>query len=65
MGEQTRFRPGDRAPNDGVYMETGKNDFPIGIEDPRRIELKKGDRFPETADDDRVWVLARKGRSLR
>lgn len=24
MGEQTEFEPGDKAPNDGIYMEVGE-----------------------------------------
>ena len=55
MGERTLFEPGDRVPNDGVYMETGEDDFHMGINDPREVELKVGDRFPETQNDDRKW----------
>ena len=60
MGEQTRFHGGDEAPNDGVYVETGTKDIHMGIQDPRRVKLKKGDKLPDPATDDRVWVLERK-----
>lgn len=56
MGERTQFEPGDRAPNDGVYIETGEDDFHMGINDPRQVELQAGDRFPETSNDDRKWT---------
>lgn len=27
MGEKTEFEPGDKVPNDGVYMEVGEKAF--------------------------------------
>jgi hypothetical protein len=60
MGERTRFRPGDKAPNDGIYMEVGVDDFHMGIEDPRRVVVKKGQKLPDTKNQDRLWVLTRK-----
>jgi hypothetical protein len=56
MGEQTRFEPGQKAPNDGHYMEVGEKAFHMGIENPQIIELKKGQKFPETRNKDRKWV---------
>jgi len=56
MGEWTEFNPGDSAPNNGKYIEVGDNDYHMGIEDPRQIELEKGQRFPETSKKDRKWV---------
>lgn len=55
MGERTEFSPGDEAPNDGVYMEIGENDFHMGINDPQQVRLKKGQRFPETKNKNRKW----------
>jgi hypothetical protein len=55
MGEKTEFEPGDKAPNDGQYMEVGERSFHMGIENPKIITLKKGDSFPETTNDDRKW----------
>jgi hypothetical protein len=56
MGERTQFNPGQKAPNDGRYMEVGENAFHMGINDPKIIELKKGDSFPETSNHNRKWV---------
>lgn len=57
MGERTEFVKGDRAPNDGEYMEAGeKHDAIMGIEDPQTVTLKKGEKFPDTKNDDRKWI---------
>ncbi len=55
MGEWSQFNPGHRAPNDGVYMEVGERAFHMGIESPRKITLKKGERFPDTSNHNRKW----------
>ncbi|MBN2981166.1 MULTISPECIES: YjzC family protein [Cohnella] len=55
MGEWSEFEPGDRAPNDGVYIEIGEASFHTGITDPKRVHLKKGERFPETQNKNRKW----------
>jgi hypothetical protein len=55
-GEPSLFNPGDKAPNDGVYIETGEDDFHMGIEDPAQVELKKGQKFPETTNRNRKWT---------
>jgi hypothetical protein len=55
MGEKTEFRPGEQAPNDGKYTEIGENDFHMGINDPLKITLKAGERFPETSNHNRKW----------
>jgi hypothetical protein len=56
MGEQTLFNPGDKAPNQGTYIETGDRDRIMGIENPEQIELDKGEHFPETTNQDRKWT---------
>jgi len=56
MGEWSEFEPGQRAPNSGRYREVGENDRIMGIEDPRIIELEKGERFPPTKNKNRKWV---------
>jgi len=53
MGEQTEFRTGDKAPNNGVYIEFGETGSLV--EDPEQIELKAGDAFPETSHSKRIW----------
>jgi hypothetical protein len=55
MGEQTQFEPGQRAPNDGKYMEVGEDSFHMNITDPQHIELRKGQLFPETTNHNRKW----------
>lgn len=64
MGERTQFEAGARAPNNGVYVEVGEDDFHMGINDPRRVELKKGEKLPELTNDDRKWVLERKSKTV-
>lgn len=56
MGEQTEFKPGMRAPNNGTYIEIGENDMIMGINDPQQITLQAGDKFPETTNKDRKWT---------
>jgi hypothetical protein len=56
MGEETQFEPGDRAPNDGEYMEIGENDFHTGINNPKHVTLKKGQRFPAVSNHNRKWA---------
>ena len=56
MGEWTRFEEGDRAPNDGTYIEDGENSYHMGIQDPQQIRLTKGARFPATTNKDRKWI---------
>ncbi|WP_248929313.1 YjzC family protein [Paenibacillus hamazuiensis] len=55
MGEWTEFRTGDTAPNDGEYIEVGEASFHTGIQNPRIISLKKGERFPEPSNHNRKW----------
>ncbi|AHD07766.1 YjzC family protein [Paenibacillus larvae] len=61
MGEKSQFVPGDKAPNDGEYMEIGENAFHMGINDPQIIKLKKGDPFPETSNHNRKWKRKYRG----
>ncbi|WP_169084062.1 YjzC family protein [Paenibacillus sp. PL91] len=55
MGEGTMFTPGDKAPNDGTYIEDGVNSFHMGIQNPKKVRLNKGDRFPQTTNHERIW----------
>ncbi len=55
MGEQSVFNPGDKAPNNGKYMEVGERSFHMGVNDPQVISLEKGERFPETSNHNRKW----------
>jgi len=56
MGERTQFEPGDRAPNDGVYIEVSESRHTGSLPDLHMIRLQQGDRFPETQNKDRKWT---------
>lgn len=56
MGEFTMFNQGDRAPNDGTYIETGVNSFHMGIQNPKKVTLHKGEQFPENTNHERKWI---------
>jgi hypothetical protein len=58
MGEISQFRPGDKAPNDGVYIEIGEKGS--SVKDPQQIELNAGEMFPDTTNQNRVWKNKRK-----
>jgi YjzC-like protein len=53
MGEISQFRPGDKAPNNGVYIEIGETGS--SVKDPQQIELNAGEKFPDTSNENRVW----------
>lgn len=55
MGEQSLFEPGQKAPNNAIYMEVGEDDFHTNINNPKKVKLKKGDTFPETSNHERKW----------
>ncbi|OEH91637.1 YjzC family protein [Bacillus solimangrovi] len=58
MGQRRQFNPGDKAPNNGMYVEIGETGSMV--KSPQQIELKTGDRFPETANHNRKWTYKRK-----
>ncbi|MEC2077516.1 YjzC family protein [Metabacillus fastidiosus] len=58
MGQQHRFRPGQKAPNNGIYVEIGETGD--NVTKPRQIRLKAGDQFPEAANHNRQWTYKRK-----
>ncbi|WP_373230351.1 YjzC family protein [Cohnella sp.] len=62
MGEQTEFEPGQRAPNDGEYMEIGEDSFHMGINNPAHVEMRKGQQFPETSNQNRKWKKVKRQR---
>lgn len=53
MGEVSQFRGGEKAPNNGIYIEVGREGS--GVENPNQVEMSKGEKFPETANNDRFW----------
>jgi hypothetical protein len=41
-----------------VYIEIGETGS--NVNNPQKVKLKAGERFPETANDDRHWTYMRK-----
>lgn len=58
MGQNRQFRPGQKAPNNGIYIEIG--DTESQVNNPKRIKLKAGDKFPENSNDERIWTYQRR-----
>ncbi|WP_075981448.1 YjzC family protein [Bacillus massilinigeriensis] len=58
MGQSHRFRSGQKAPNNGIYIETGETGS--NIVNPKKIKLKAGDPFPESSNHNRQWTYLRK-----
>lgn len=58
MGQNHQFKHGDKAPNNGIYIEVGETNS--NVRSPKQIKLRAGDHFPETTNQDRVWTYARK-----
>lgn len=54
MGEYSHFRSGQKAPNNEKYREIGETG--ANVKDPKIIELKAGEKFPENSNHDRVWT---------
>lgn len=58
MGQQHRFRPGQKAPNNGVYVEIGETGSMV--KNPQKVHLSAGEMFPETSNHNRLWTYKRK-----
>ncbi|MGG2066697.1 MULTISPECIES: YjzC family protein [unclassified Bacillus (in: firmicutes)] len=58
MGQSHRFRAGQKAPNDGIYVEIGETGSMV--KDPQMVKLSAGDRFPEVKNQNRQWTYKRK-----
>ncbi|AJD89649.1 hypothetical protein JMA_03320 [Jeotgalibacillus malaysiensis] len=58
MGQSHQFKPGQKAPNNGYYVEIGETGSQVN--DPAQIKLEAGDEFPETKNQNRVWMPKRK-----
>ena len=54
MGERSRFKPGEKSPKNGGYMEIGESGS--SVQDPMIIDLEKGEKFPNTRNKNRVWT---------
>lgn len=58
MGQNRQFKPGQKAPNNGVYVEIGETGSMVL--DPKELKLRAGDEFPETSNHNRKWTYKRK-----
>ncbi len=58
VGQNHQFKPGQKAPNNGYYVEIGETGSQVN--DPAQIKLEAGDEFPETKNQNRVWMPKRK-----
>ena len=58
MGQNRQFKSGQKAPNNGVYIEEGETG--ANVVNPKKIRLKAGDAFPETSNDERHWTYKRR-----
>ncbi|RSK26456.1 YjzC family protein [Bacillus sp. HMF5848] len=54
MGQRRHFKPGDKAPNNGLYIEIGETGS--GVMNPKKLRLHAGERFPETSNHNRIWT---------
>lgn len=55
MGENRRFRAGQKVPNDGIYIEIGESGS--SVVNPRQVQLKAGERLPENSNHNREWTF--------
>jgi YjzC-like protein len=58
MGQSRQFRAGEKAPNNGEYIEIGETGSMV--KNPQKLRLKAGDRFPENSNHNRLWSYMRK-----
>lgn len=58
MGQRHQFKHGDKAPNNGFYVEIGETGSMV--KGPKQIHLDAGDSFPSNSNKDRVWTYKRK-----
>lgn len=58
MAQKHMFNPGDKAPNNGIYVEIGETGDMV--QNPKSVKLNAGDTFPETTNDDRKWTYRNK-----
>ena len=58
MGQNRHFKHGQKAPNNGEYIEIGGAGS--NIVNTKKIRLKAGDAFPENSNHNRHWTYVRK-----
>jgi hypothetical protein len=58
MGQNRQFNHGQKAPNNGIYVEIGETGDMV--QNPKKVKLKSGDSFPETSNQNRKWTYKSK-----
>ncbi|MCT8140418.1 YjzC family protein [Anaerobacillus alkaliphilus] len=58
MGQSRQFTHGQKAPNNGIYVEIGETGDMV--QNPKSVKLKAGDSFPETSNQNRKWTYKSK-----
>lgn len=58
MGQNHQFKPGQKVPNNGSYVEIGETGSTVN--NPKKVKLEAGDTFPDTTNHNRVWMDQRK-----
>jgi hypothetical protein len=58
LGQQHQFRAGDKAPNNGIYIEVGETNS--NVNHPKMIKLKAGEKFPRNSNHNRKWTYHEK-----
>jgi hypothetical protein len=58
MGQSRQFTHGQKAPNNGIYVEIGETGDMV--QNPKSVKLQAGDTFPETSNQNRKWTYKSK-----
>ena len=58
MGQNRQFRAGQKAPNNGIYIEIGETGSTVN--NPKRLKMKAGDAFPENSNDESSLDISKK-----
>jgi len=58
MGQPRQFRAGQKAPNNGIYVEIGETGSMV--QSPQSVKLEAGELFPENSNHNRKWTYASK-----
>ena len=58
LGQSRQFIAGQKAPNNGVYVEIGETGSTVN--NPQSVSLQAGEAFPELTNQNRKWTPKRK-----
>lgn len=54
MGQNRQFESGQKAPNNGIYVEMGETGSMV--QNPKSLKMHEGDTFPKTTNQNRKWT---------